>query len=56
MFSYILSFIFDATPQLDMLNSITTGILYISHGSSFFIYLAFNKCFRKVLFEYKHSN
>ncbi len=49
---YILSFILASSPQLSMYNNVTRGILYISHGTSLFIYIAFNKLFRQVLLGY----
>ncbi len=52
MIYYILSFILAPSPQLSMYNNVTRGILYISHGTSLFIYIAFNKLFRQILLGY----
>lgn len=50
--SYVLRFVLVLTPELDMYNNFSSGILYIAHGSTLFIYLAFNKLFRRVLIGY----
>ncbi len=52
LISYILSFLLESTPQLNTFNNISVGILFLSHGSSIFIYFAFNKLFRSVLLKY----
>ena len=52
LISYILSYILESTPQLEMYNDISYGILFISHGSTLFIYFTCNKLFRSVLLGY----
>jgi hypothetical protein len=56
MFPYlianILSYILQSTSELTLFTNISYGFLYVSHGSTLFIYLTFNKQFRQVLFGY----
>ena len=50
--SYILSFFIQATPGLEIFTNISYGILYLSHGLTLFINLAFNKLFAQVLIRF----
>jgi hypothetical protein len=54
MLSYIFSFVLTTTPQLQMYSNICFGIIYLSHGLTFFVYFTFNKLFRKILIGYLH--
>jgi len=47
LIAYILGYVLEQTPDLEIY-----GILYISHGSTLFIYISFNKYFRQVLNGY----
>ena len=50
--SYCLSFFIQATPELEIFTNISHGILYLSHGLTLFINLAFNKLFAQVLIRF----
>jgi len=52
MIYYILNFLLAPSSQLAMVNNVTRGVLYISHGTTFFIHIYFNRMFRKVLIRY----
>ena len=53
LITYILGYTLGvSTPQFDMITNISFGILFISHGTTFFIYFACNKLFREVLIGY----
>lgn len=52
LIGYILSYVLESTAELKMYNNISYGILFFSHGSTLFIYLAFNKLFRQVLVSF----
>ncbi len=53
LITYILRYVLgQSTPLLNMITNISFGILYISHGTTLFIYLSCNKLLRKVLIEY----
>jgi hypothetical protein len=52
LIAYILGYVLEQTPDLEIFTDISYGILYISHGSTLFIYISFNKYFRQVLNGY----
>jgi hypothetical protein len=52
LLSDILSYLLETTPHLKIFNDFSYGIIFISHGSTLFIYFRFNKLFRSVLIEY----
>ena len=53
LISYILGYTLGvSSPGLDMFTNIAFCILYISHGTTLFIYFACNKLFRQVLIGY----
>ena len=55
LLSYILSFLLEKTPQLEIYNESSYLILFVSHSLSIFIYFRFNKLFRKILVGYFRS-
>ncbi len=52
MISYILYYALEWTPELTLFSNISSGIQFMAHGSTLFIYFTFNKLFRSVLLEY----
>ena len=42
----------ECTPELTLFSNISSGIQFMAHGSTLFIYFTFNKLFRSVLCEY----
>ena len=52
LIAYILGYVLEQTANLEMFTDITYGILYVSHGSTLFVYVSFNKLFRQVLLDY----
>ena len=56
MISYILYYALEWTPELTLFSNISSGIQFMAHGSTFFIYFTFNKLFRNVLLKYIKKN
>jgi hypothetical protein len=52
LLSVILSYLLETTPHQQIFSDFSYGIIFISHGLTFFIYFGFNKLFRSVLIEY----
>ena len=51
--AFILRLVLNPSYELEIFFTISLGIhWFISHGCTLFVYLAFNKLFRKVLFGY----
>jgi hypothetical protein len=54
LISYILSFILPPSPTLSLFATTTTGILFMAHSSTIFVYYAYNKLHRETLLGYLH--